>query len=70
MSPKVINTGRYESATDFWAGELVEKSVTIYFGKIGARGIRATREFSTTVEAEEFLNSRLQGKVESGFKPI
>ncbi|MDF1541204.1 MAG: WGR domain-containing protein, partial [Candidatus Thorarchaeota archaeon] len=65
-----INTGRYESKTDFWIGERIGKSVTIQFGKIGRTGIRAAREFSTPKEAEEFLNSRLKDKIEDGFLPV
>ena len=70
MSRKPINTGRYESKTNFWIGEQRGKSVTIQFGKIGTKGIRASREFSTTTEAMEFINSRLKSKVENGFIPV
>ena len=67
MSSKVINTGRYESATDFWSAEIRGKSVTFHFGKIGTSGTRAAREFGSQAEAEYFVNQRLAAKVEDGF---
>lgn len=67
MSQKPISTGQYESATDFWIGERRGKSVTIQFGKIGTKGIQASREFSSAKEAEEFLESRIKEKLDSGF---
>jgi len=70
MSQGPINTGRYESRTDFWIGEQRGKSVTVQFGKIGTKGIRASREFSTATEAEEFLKLRLKDKIEHDFIPV
>ncbi|MHA1908557.1 MAG: WGR domain-containing protein [Candidatus Thorarchaeota archaeon] len=70
MSSKVINTGRYESSTDFWSAEIRGKSVTIHFGKVGRNGTRAAREFGSQAEAEYFVNDRLKGKIEEGFKLV
>ncbi|MFW9849827.1 MAG: WGR domain-containing protein [Candidatus Thorarchaeota archaeon] len=70
MSSKPINTGRYESSTDFWSAEIRGKSVTIHFGKIGRNGTRAAREFGSHAEAEYFVNQRLQAKIDEGFKLV
>ncbi|MHA2424358.1 MAG: WGR domain-containing protein [Candidatus Thorarchaeota archaeon] len=70
MSSKVINTGRYENSTDFWSAEIRGKSVTFHFGKLGKNGTRAAREFGSQAEAESFVNSRLQSKLEDGFKLV
>ncbi len=70
MSSKIINTGRYESNTDFWSAEIRGKAVTFHFGKIGRNGTRAAREFVSQAEAEHFVDQRLQAKIEEGFKLV
>jgi predicted DNA-binding WGR domain protein len=70
MAIKRRSTGRYESSTDFWSAEIIDKSVTIHFGKIGRGGTRAAREFSSFAEAEYFVSERLKSKLEEGFKLV
>ncbi len=70
MSSKVINTGRYESSTDFWSAEIRGKSITVRFGKIGRNGTRASREFGSQAEAEYFVGERVKAKIEEGFRLV
>ena len=73
MSMKEYKTGRYENQNadsgvpEFWQAERVYHTVTIIFGKIGSRGTRASRDFASTAEAQKFIESRLQEKIDEGF---
>jgi len=70
---KEYRTGRYEHSSpesgvpEFWQAERVYGTVTIIFGKLGSKGIRASREFSSSAEAQQFIESRLQEKIDEGF---
>jgi len=60
------NTGRH----DFWIGETHGKAVTIHFGKVGSPGNRGSREFQTHDAAREFLEKRIQKKLEEGYQRV
>lgn len=76
MSMKEFKTGRYEhkgpevSSPEFWEAERIYKTVTLTFGKIGTRGTRASREFSSSEEAQQFILQRLQDKTSEGFVKV
>jgi predicted DNA-binding WGR domain protein len=59
-------TGRH----DFWMGEVKGKTVTISFGKVGTQGHTGSREFKTTKGARNFLEQRLQQKLDEGFQKV
>jgi predicted DNA-binding WGR domain protein len=67
-------TGRYEFKDEhehkFWEGMVEGKAVTFRFGKVGTSGLRASREFTTTQSAEEFLEMRLQKKINEGYRLV
>lgn len=73
MSMKEFKTGRYENRNadngvpEFWQAERVYHTVTFIFGKIGSRGTRASRDFSSSSEAQNFLETRLKEKIAEGF---
>ncbi|MFW9919695.1 MAG: WGR domain-containing protein [Candidatus Thorarchaeota archaeon] len=73
MSSKEYKTGRYENQNadtgvpEFWQAERVYRTVTIIFGKIGSKGTRASRDFSSSTEAQQFIETRLKEKIEEGF---
>ncbi|MGY5858879.1 MAG: WGR domain-containing protein [Candidatus Thorarchaeota archaeon] len=60
------STGRH----DFWIGETHGKSVAIHFGKVGSPGHRGFREFKTAEAAGQFLESRLNQKIEEGYQQV
>lgn len=76
LSADMKNTGRYEQSHEiyerpkFWEYEIRETTVTIHFGKIGTRGIRASRDFISQDAAKEFVEKRLEEKLNEGFKLI
>lgn len=76
MSGKELTTGRLEfkdestGRHDFWIGETHGKAVSIHFGKVGSPGHRGTREFKTAEAAREFLERRLQQKIEEGYQQV
>ena len=76
MSGKELTTGQLEfkdestGRHDFWIGETHGKSVMIHFGKSGSPGHKGSREFKTTEAAREFLESRLQQKIEEGYQQV
>lgn len=76
MSMKEFKTGRYEhtgpgvSSPEFWEAERIYKTVTLTFGKIGTRGLRASREFTSSEEAQQFILQRLQEKTSEGFVKV
>jgi predicted DNA-binding WGR domain protein len=76
MSMKEFKTGRYEnmgpgvSNPEFWEAERIYKTVTLTFGKVGTRGTRASREFTSSEEAQRFVLERLQDKMSEGFVKV
>ncbi len=76
MSESGISTGLYElkdekgGRHEFWIGEAQSKTVTIHFGKVGTPGHRGSREFKTSEAALKFLDTRLQQKVEEGYRQV
>ncbi len=76
MSMKEYKTGRYEhkgpgvTNPEFWQAERVYKTVTFIFGKIGTRGTRASREFTSYEEAQQFILQRVQEKTSEGFVKV
>lgn len=78
-SRKAKETGQYElriqnangtTSGKFWEAEAMGKFVTIHFGKIGSSGYRATREFASAKEADEFMAERLLIMIEKGYRPV
>ena len=69
-SDDIKATGRYVSSDglQFWSAEIRGKAVMFQFGKVGTTGQRASREFTSEAAAEEFVNMRLQKKLEEGFR--
>ncbi len=73
MSSKEFRTGRYEfkdpdtGQHKFWMAERVYHTVTIIFGRVGSSGTRASRDFATGSEAQAFIQSRLQDKLDEGY---
>ena len=53
----------------FWDAEIKRNSVTIHFGKVGTKGTRGCREFTSYEAAENFLSQRVRKKLEEGYKP-
>ena len=53
----------------FWDAEIKGNSVTIHFGKVGTRGTKGSREFTSYEAAEQFLAQRVRKKLEEGYKP-
>ena len=76
VSESEVSTGMHElkdeesGCHEFWIGDVKGKAVTIHFGKVGTQGHRGSREFKTSEAAREFLNKRLQQKLEEGYKQI
>lgn len=68
-----VSTGRYEFKDDyenkFWEGYVEGNAVTLRFGKVGTSGLRASREFNSSESAKEFLEMRLQKKINEGYRP-
>lgn len=54
----------------FWNAEVIGRSLTIHFGKVGTAGHKGTREFPTNDAAEQFLAQRVRQKLEEGYKPL
>ena len=73
MSSKESRTGRYEykdpvtGEHKFWMAERSYHTVTITFGKVGSKGTRASRDFSTSSDAQIFIQSRLRDKIDEGY---
>jgi predicted DNA-binding WGR domain protein len=69
-TPILIQSSQNDDDQKFWNAELIGKSVTIHFGKVGTSGHRGTREFSSIAAAEQFLAQRVRQKLEEGYKPL
>jgi predicted DNA-binding WGR domain protein len=76
MSDEMKNKGRCEKTgvlngqSKFWAYEIRGTTVTIQFGKLGTQGVRASRDFDTIKDAEEFVETRLKKKLNEGYRPV
>lgn len=76
MSTSDFATGRYERKDEdsglheFWMGDIVGKAILVHFGKVGTPGHRGSREFKTTKAAREFLEKRLQQKMDDGYQKV
>ena len=76
MAHSEVSTGRYERLDEesgrheFWIGEAKGRTVTIQFGSVGTTGHRGSREFKTPEAAREFLKSRLDQKIDEGYKQV
>ena len=76
MRDEMKSKGRYEQSRKsypspkFWAYEIRDTTVTIQFGKLGTQGVRASRDFDTIKDAEEFVEVRLKKKLKDGYWPV
>ncbi len=69
---KTKTSNRFENPVtkEFYQVEISGHTVTIQFGKIGTTGHRASREFTSNKQAEEFVIVRIRKKLEDGFREV
>lgn len=56
-----------ELDTKFWKADKQGNTVTITYGKIGAKGVTQVKEFDTDEEYQKFINKTLGGKLKKGY---
>ena len=67
---RLEQSSKSNESPKFWAYEIRDTTVTIQFGKVGTQGIRASRDFDTIKDAEEFVEVRLKKKLKEGYWPV